>query len=212
VLECDPLETWKGAFGEQYIQRSQVTPEVIRQVTAAFLRILESAKIRDKLSSVLEVGANIGINLLGLREVLGPAALLAVVEPNPQACAQLRKDQRLNLSAVLETDASRIPLPDDSYDLVFTSGVLIHIPPDRLPQAMKEIVRVARHYVLCLEYFSHQPVEIPYRGQAGLLWKRDFGQAYLAHCPGLRILQYGFLWQEELPYFDNLNWWMFQKA
>lgn len=211
VLEPDPLAAWKGGFGRRYLRRNQATDDVVREAAAVFERILESAKIRRDVGSILEVGANVGINLCALRQVLGPAAVLAAVEPNPAACERLRRDPRLKLSDVFEADAYRIPVPDRSYDLVLTNGVLIHILPKRLPQALREIARVSRTYVLCSEYFSHRPVARPYRGHSGLLWKRDFGQAYARHCPELQVLQYGFLWQEEFPHFDNLNWWMFQK-
>jgi len=164
-----------------------------------------------EVASVLEVGANVGINLIGLRAVLGPDARLFAVEPNPIACEQLRNNRSLSLEEVFQCDAYRIPLPDKSVDLAFTNGVLIHVPPDKLAAAMIEITRVVRRFVLCSEYFSHCPVEIPYRGHTGLLWKRDFGQAYLDNCPVLKSKSYGFLWQAEFPHFDNLNWWLFEK-
>lgn len=208
----DPLSAWKGEFGRRYIRRNQSTAEAARQAAAVFQRILESAKIRASVGSILEVGANVGINLSGLRRALGPSVTLAAVEPNPSACERLRKRKSLQLAEVIEANAYRIPLPDRSYDLVFTNGVLIHVPPVRLPQALREIARVARRFVLCSEYFSDRPVEVPYHGRTGLLWKRDFGGAYRTHCPQLRLLQYGFLWEEEFSHFDNLNWWVFRKA
>jgi hypothetical protein len=44
-----------------------------------------------------------------------------------------------------------------------------------------------------------------------MLWKRDFGSEYLEVCPALSPRSYGFLWQHELPLFDDLNWWVFEK-
>src|SRR5690606_27319490 len=79
-----------------------------------------------------------------------------------------------------------LPYDDASIDLVFTSGVLIHVAPADLPAVMDETVRVARRYVWCNEYFAKQPEEIPYRGRAGLLFKRDFGRLYLERYPSLR--------------------------
>ena len=71
-------------------------------------------------------------------------------------------------------------------------------------------MRVTRHYVVCIEYFSHEPVEVEYHGMSGFLYKRDFGRYYLERHPGLRVLDYGFLWQE-LDSADNANWWLFAK-
>jgi pseudaminic acid biosynthesis-associated methylase len=206
------LDAWRGGFGQSYIQRNQPTAEAVGNAAAVFERILRVCDLLGRVSSVLEVGANVGINLLGLRRVLGPSARLAAVEPNAAAREALRVNSALALDALIEADAGHIPLADGAYDLVFTNGVLIHVPPDALPQAMREICRVTRYHVLCSEYFSHTPQEVPYRGQAGLLWKRDFGRAYLETCPELKPVQYGFLWQVEFQNFDDLNWWMFEKA
>lgn len=208
----DPLASWRGNFGTSYIERNQATAEVTHEAADVFRRVLGSCGLIGQITSVLEIGANVGINLIGLRQVLGPEARLSAVEPNPRACEALRQNREARLESVFEADAYRIPAADDSFDLTFTNGVLIHVPPARLPDAMREIVRVSKRFVLSSEYFSHVPVEIPYHGQSGLLWKRDFGKAYLDTCPALRPRQYGFLWQTEFPHFDDLNWWMFEKT
>jgi len=207
----DPLVQWQSSFGRAYIERNQAEADATREAAAVFDRILRACRLAGELASILEVGANVGINLIGLRRVLGPRVTLAALEPNAVACAELRKSPGLDLEKVFKADVYRIPAPNDSYDMVFTNGVLIHIPPDRLRDAMQEIVRVARRFVLCSEYFSHVPQEVPYHGHAGLLWKRDFGRTYLDGCSRLKIVDYGFIWQQEFPHFDDLNWWMFRK-
>jgi pseudaminic acid biosynthesis-associated methylase len=212
MMTNDALGSWRGAFGASYIERNRPTDETTAEASAVFARIFDTAGVRPEIGSVLEIGANVGINLRGLRQALGPATQLSALEPNAAACEALRQNTELRLDRIIESDAYRIPLPDDSYDLTFTNGVLIHVPPDRLPEAMREIVRVSRRFVLCSEYFSHVPVEIPYHGQSGMLWKRDFGLAYLENCPGLKPRHYGFLWQTEFPHFDDLNWWLLEKT
>jgi pseudaminic acid biosynthesis-associated methylase len=208
----NPLGSWQGTFGASYIERNRSTDETTAEASAVFARMLDAAGVRSEIGSVLEVGANVGINLRGLRKALGPAIHLSALEPNASACAELRRDRELALASVLEATAYEIPAPDASFDLAFTNGVLIHIPPDQLPRALAEIVRVSKRFVLCSEYFSHTPVEVPYRGESGLLWKRDFGQAYLDAWPDLRVRGYGFTWQVEFPHFDDLNWWLLEKV
>ena len=209
--EHNPLAHWRGAFGAEYIDRNRPTVDATSEAAAVFERMFRAAGVMGEITSVLEVGANIGINLIGLRQMLGASARLAAVEPNPAACDRLRSDKVLGLDAVMEADAYQIPVRDGAFDVTFTNGVLIHVPPDRLVDAMREITRVSRRFVLCSEYFSHVPVEIKYRGRSELLWKRDFGQAYLDTCPELQVRGYGFIWQAEFPHFDNLNWWLFEK-
>jgi pseudaminic acid biosynthesis-associated methylase len=209
---ADPLPQWTGEFGNRYMERNAVNEATTEQASAVFGRIFDAAGIRDSVSSILEVGANVGINLHGLRRELGSGVALSALEPNAAAVARLRNAAPLQLEQIVHGDATSIDLPDNSFDLVFTNGVLIHIPPASLAAVMGEICRVARRFVLCSEYFSHEPVEVPYHGEAGMLWKRDFGREYLETCPQLRVRGYGFVWQEEFRFFDNLNWWVFEKS
>jgi pseudaminic acid biosynthesis-associated methylase len=211
MSEKNPLQDWQGQFGESYLGRNQPSDQTTAEAAAVFGRMLSS--VAAEVGSALEIGANLGINLRGLRRVLRPDATLTALEPFAQAVAELRRQKEsLGLTDILEASAYEIPVADGAFDLTFTNGVLIHIPPDKLPIAMREIVRASRRFVLCSEYFSHTPVEIPYHGQSGMLWKRDFGQAYLDTCPGLTVHSYGFTWQTEFPHYDNLNWWLFEKA
>jgi pseudaminic acid biosynthesis-associated methylase len=209
-MSDNPLQQWQGKFGADYVERNRPDDTTTAEAAAVFGRMLTGA-IGD-IRSVLEVGASVGINLRGLRRLM-PEASIAAVEPFAAACAELRRTQaEIGLSAILEADAFNIPAADNSFDLVFTNGVLIHVPPARLADAMREIVRVSRRFVLCSEYFSHTPVEIPYHGNTGMLWKRDFGGRYLEVAPSLRVRSYGFTWQHEFPHFDDLNWWLFEKG
>lgn len=199
-----PLATWRGDFGHDYADRNQVTDDARHDAAVAFGRMLDGV---TGVGSVLEVGANVGINITGVRAVLDEATVTAV-EPSGRAASVLAAGGLVD--SVVMADGALLPFADDAFDLVFTNGVLIHVPPDRLPLVMGEIARVARRYVLCSEYFAHIPEEIPYRGVQGLLWKRDFGSAYLDTCPGLTVDAYGFLWQRELPVYDDLTWWRFR--
>jgi pseudaminic acid biosynthesis-associated methylase len=201
------LEEWTGEFGDEYVNRNDYSEWKMEAGTVAFRRIFEGVEI----DSVLEIGSSIGLNLLFINEVFEGNIRLYAVEPNRKAFEKLVSQRRIKLEQAWNCDAFQLPLDTASIDLVFTAGVLIHIDPKDLVQAMREIVRVARKYVLCIEYFSHTPVEVPYRNQRGLLFKRDFGAHYLDKFPNLRCLKYGFLWQRELSIFDNLNWWLFEK-
>jgi hypothetical protein len=69
---------------------------------------------------------------------------------------------------------------------------------------------VSRQYLLAIEYFSVKPESIEYRGQSGLLWKRDFGGAYLDLFPDLVTIDVGFLWRRTSG-CDDATWWLFRK-
>ena len=101
-------------------------------------------------------------------------------------------------------------MADGSIDLVFTSGVLIHVAPEFLEVAYREMYRVARRYLLTIEYFSAEPETKTYRGEDGLLFKRDFGSLWLDLFPPLILVDYGFFWKRATG-LDNLTWWLFAK-
>ncbi|MEM7122371.1 MAG: pseudaminic acid biosynthesis-associated methylase [Pseudomonadota bacterium] len=201
------LSAWRGDFGAAYRQRNPVEETAVVARARMWSRILRATDAQPP-QEVLEAGANVGINLHALKRVC-PARLMAV-EPNDAARNVLAESGVLDRSDVHEGTLQSLPLGDAAADLVFTSGVLIHVAPDDLPAAFSEIVRVARRYIVLVEYFSDQPEEIEYRGQKGLLFRRDFGGALLDAHPSLTCLDYGFFWRR-LTGLGNLTWWLFRK-
>jgi pseudaminic acid biosynthesis-associated methylase len=199
---------WRGPFGNDYVDRNDYAEWQIEQGAAVFRRILGDVKVE----SVLEVGSNIGRNLLSIDRLFDGEAQLYAVEPNEKAYKKLVAQTDFQLAGAWNCDAFKLPVPDSSVDLAFTAGVLIHIAPGDLARATDEVVRAAGKYVLCIEYFSHDPVSIPYRGHGNMLFKRDFGSFYLDRYPSLTTINYGFLWKREFPNFDNSNWWLFRKS
>ena len=207
--KTDPqLEFWRGSFGDEYIKRNPLNEATVRSRIAMWARILEALRGRP-LDSVLEVGANVGVNLAALRH-LTPATLYAL-EPNDKARARLVENGLVPAARALGGSAAAIALDDRAVDLVFTSGVLIHIAPENLAAACRDMHRVARRYVACIEYFSSDPEEVLYRGHAGRLYKRDFGGFWLDQFADLRVVDYGFFWRRSTG-LDNLTWWLFEKT
>jgi spore coat polysaccharide biosynthesis protein SpsF len=159
--------------------------------------------------SILEIGANLGINLRALRALT--AARLFAVEPNDKARSILVKDGIVAATDVRSGVASAIDFGDDAVDLAFTSGVLIHIHPDDLLVSLREIYRCSKRWIVCVEYFSDKIEMIPYRGHNDRLFKRDFGSFWLDNFPKLRPVAYGFAWRR-VTGLDNLTWWLFEKV
>lgn len=203
------VELWQSGFGTEYARRNNnaISDEGQRRLMRDWGRMLAHA-VTPKPQSVLEVGCNIGRNLIALRHFVEN---VSAVEPNAAAVRIARSRPELAGVRIDEGDGFALPYEDASVDLVFTSGVLIHVAPEDLGRMVDEILRVARHYVLCIEYFSHEPVCLPYHDRDGYLFKRDFGRFYLERAPSLRVVDYGFLWQP-LDSSDNSNWWLFAKS
>ena len=194
---------WAGEFGDAYADRNQGA-ERIAANTALFARILGSTR---RVESVLEIGANTGLNLRALRALL-PNADLAAVEINAAAAAGLRAWGQCD---VHESIAARF-LAERTYELTLAKGVLIHVDPQRLPDAYRLLAEASSHYVCVAEYYSPISVEVPYRGHSGRLFKRDFA-AELMDTYGLELVDYGFTYHRDRNWpQDDITWFLLERA
>jgi pseudaminic acid biosynthesis-associated methylase len=196
--QTEQLALWKSGFGRDYTERND---RELPGRLGAWREMIEGLRIE----SVLEVGCNVGWNLTYLSR-LGDYRLVGV---EPQADVVRRGRRRGDQFAILEGNAFDLPFKDGAFDLVFTSGVLIHIHPRDLPRALAEIGRVSRRFVLYIEYDNASEVEVSYHGQGGALWKRDHRAAWLDAAPHLRPVRGG-LWGRARDY-DDCSWCVFEK-
>ncbi len=173
------LKAWQGKFGTDYTKRnSQTLNELdemfVREYGASAREMFQAAVSNLSINTVLEVGCNIG-NKLALLYDLGYRNLTGV-EPQQEAIELgIKRYPFINFKP---GTIFNLPFADRSFDLVFTSGVLIHIAPVDLAKAISEIIRVSKRFVLGFEYFSKNPQSVFYRGKSDLLWKRDFAKSY----------------------------------
>jgi Methylase involved in ubiquinone/menaquinone biosynthesis len=196
-----PLEIWEGEFGKAYTDRNEID---WRARLPAFQQMLDSMPIKR----VLEVGCNRGHNLVCLAELLGEESDVVGVEPNRYAL-EIARASSVKVG-VLYGQAFDLPFKDGYFDLVFTAGVLIHIPLKDLPLALSEIYRVSKRYILAIEYFAQEETVVHYRGHDNLLWKRDFLQHYQSRFSDLTLIRSGYLRSEDG--FDRTHWWLLEKA
>jgi len=158
--------------------------------------------------TVLELGSNIGLNMIALRQLL-PDVKLSAVEINEKAASELKSnlpDVDLHITSIFEFKPGR------TWDLVFTKCVLIHINPDKLPEVYERIYRSSSHYVLLAEYYNPKPTEVIYRGHSGKLFKRDFAGEFMNEFPDLSLVDYGFLYHRDQNFpQDDINWFLLEK-
>ena len=102
--------------------------------------------------------------------------------------------------------------PPRRWELVFTRGVLIHIDPDAIQRVYELMLEASSRYILVAEYYNPKPVEVPYRGHEGLLFKRDFAGELMDREPSLRLVDYGFVYHRD-PLFpqDDITWFLMAK-
>ena len=107
-------EFWKGSFGNDYIERNK-SDHLKASNLVLFSEILKSSGIAPK--SILELGANIGLNLSALKHLI-PNCETTGVEINYKA-AELLKHTGSNVIHGSIEEAEIIA----EYDLVFSKGV-----------------------------------------------------------------------------------------
>ncbi len=196
------VSAWSGEFGEAYTDRNALTLEGMEEryrldfgLTRTELdeRFLGDL---DRSARILEVGSNIGNQLLCLQR-MGFVNLYGV--ELQRHAVELSKSRTSGIN-IIQGLASDLPFRDGWFDLVFTSGLLIHIRPVDLPGVMREIHRCTRRWIWGFEYWAEDFVEVEYRGELKLLWKADYARIYLNEFDDLRLVQ-----TETVKYINSDN-------
>ena len=194
---------WAGEFGSKYINRNN-SEELLASNILFFSRIFSSSLVYPE--RCLELGANIGMNIRALKQLL-PKSSFTGVEINSDACEILEQSgcEVLNTSILeLEIDAP--------FDLVFTKGVLIHQDPNDLPRIYQKMYSLASRWILIAEYYNPTPVALEYRGHANKLFKRDFAGEFLDIFSDVELKNYGFVYKgDDYGLNDDISWFLLEK-
>jgi len=193
---------WSGKFGNGYLKRNPLSLEGLNKnyiKNYGLSRLEMNNQFLGKLDRnlrILEVGCNLGIQLAvlqktGFRNLFG-------IDLNPKV-VEFSKSKTKHLNVIC-AEASDIPFKDNYFDLVFTSGLLIHISPKYIKRVISEIYRCSRKYIWGFEYYAKKYTEIIYRGHKNVLWKADFAKLYLDNFKNLRKVK-----TKIFKYLDNDN-------
>jgi pseudaminic acid biosynthesis-associated methylase len=193
---------WEDKFGADYIARNIYSPIELDDFydnVYGYSRIKMNEKFLQNIpkdAKILEVGTNVGNQLLHLQN-MGFTNLYGV---EIQQRAVNYSKNRADALNIIQGDALDIPFKDNFFDLVFTSGVLIHISPDNINSAIKEIARVSKNYIWGFEYYADTYTEVQYQGQMNLMWKTDFRKLYLDNIDNLKEVK-----EEKYKYLKDAN-------
>lgn len=197
---------WAGEFGDSYTKRNRDERQIATR-TGIFGRILSRT---SRISSALELGANVGQNLLALRALL-PSVQLTAVEINASAVQHLRciPNVTVHNQSILECAPEALGF----FDLTFTSGVLIHLSPSTLRDVYHILHQCSSRYVLVNEYYNPTPIEVPYREHGERLFKRDFAGEMLDMFPDLELVDYGFQYRRDAMFpAGDTTWFLMRKC
>ncbi len=205
------IELWRGPFGDQYAQRNTPSDTDVKQRTFWWENILRHVYTTCHAipESVLEVGAGLGQNLMGIQAVsrqIERRIDLYATEVNDTT----REALKLNVPEANIIGAADLGRHSGIADLVFTSGVLIHVHPAHRLALMRDIYAASKRFVMCAEYFAPNTRPIEYRGEKAALWLDDYGSVWLDNF-NLRSVAYGFAWKKTTG-LDNLTWHIFEKV
>lgn len=194
-------QVWSGKFGEDYTQRNTYTFEEVEKFYHGLYGMTRTEMNRQfleglKIDRILEVGCNTGNQLIVLQK--SGFQNLYGIELTPYAVGiAKRRTEGIN---IIQGSAFDIPFKDNYFDMVFTSGVLIHISPDDIEKVIREIYRCSKRYIWGFEYFSDSYTTVNYRGNNDLLWKTDFAKLYLNTFSNLKLIK-----EERFKYLNNDN-------
>ena len=196
--ENEKKGTWYGDFGIRYTVRNKIIPE---KLVPFYKRILKDIK-PDK---ILEVGCNRGHNLVAV-SYCGQYDLYGI-DINPYSIVVARDNKEISFTVGNIYD---ILYKDNFFDLVLTVGVLIHLEPNTLKDAIKEILRVSKKYFLMMEYnYDFEEFEkVLYRDNVGL-WRGNFKKVVLDNF-NVKIVIEGEIGPEE-GFGDKRGYFLFEK-
>lgn len=201
-MENKQSDFWSGEFGKEYNQRNTFNEKEWDEFylqTWGITKIDMNNRFIGQLPrsiKILEVGANIGMQLRGLQK-MGFTNLYGI--EIQQDAVEKSKQQTKGIN-IIQGSGYDIPFKDGYFDLVFTAGVLIHIAPENHSKMMSEMVRCSQKYIWGFEYFADVITDIDYHGNKGFLWKADFAKIFIENNPELKEVK-----REFFKYVQNDN-------
>ncbi|MFH1422048.1 MAG: pseudaminic acid biosynthesis-associated methylase [Planctomycetota bacterium] len=198
----DQMKEWSGKFGKEYTDRNSLSVEeydaryeenhgiTLSEIDRRFTEPL------DRSARILELGSNVGNQLILLQNI-GFTNLYGI--DVQRYAVELSKTRTKNIN-IIQGSAFDVPFKDNFFDMVFTSGLLIHINPKDVSSMLKEVYRCSKKYIWGIEYYAPEYTEINYRGHNDLLWKCDFAKLYLEIFNDLELVK-----EERISYKTNDN-------
>lgn len=191
-------EFWMGDFGTNYLNRNntiETVNELYKKQTGITVEKIFN-NFFDKINrecTIIELGCNIGLNLsilnkMGFKNLTG-------LEINETAFSLAKKNNPdINfINSSIENFETT-----ETYDLVYTAGVLIHINPDTLPLIITKMNHLSKKYIFGFEYYSDNLVEIKYRNHDNSCWKQNFPELIKKLNPFLKTIK-----EEKFQYKDE---------
>ncbi len=196
---------WSSEFGDNYINRN-ISQSFLNSNINMFKDVLSKT---DEIESILELGANVGMNLKAIKTIL-PDVTIDAVEINNEAAQKLEKS---NLCRKVFQEPISTFNTKEMYDLTFTKTVLIHLDEKDLKVAYEKLFERSKKYILIAEYYNPNPVTIEYRGHQNKLFKRDFCSEIMSLFNNIELIDYKFIYSKDKDFpLDDITWFLLKKT
>lgn len=148
---------------------------------AWFAKIIATYKPKN----ILELGCNEGSNLRRIHKQ-DPSIKISAIEINEEAAKVAQAslpDARIVVGSIYEADKY---FKEKEFDLVFSMGVVIHLPPDKLETVKRQALRHAQNTIIHCEEQSDTPRPMRFE-ENGLAhrWTHDYAKLYKEFNPNV---------------------------
>ena len=121
---------------------------------------------KSDIKSIFEVGCNSGRNLYYINKNLS-LDKIGGLEISPHAAQEARNN--VPDAIIYEGNLHNLDV-DEKFDVVFTGGVLMHIPPENVKDVIRSLIKKANSYIVHMEpvgkdIVTHGPKELVPRKQ-----------------------------------------------
>jgi spore coat polysaccharide biosynthesis protein SpsF len=203
-FKTEQEDFWASEFGNEYIARNK-SDELLASNLNFFAKAFNQL---GKPESLLEFGANVGMNLRAIQQLF-PAIKLSGIEINKNASEELKDligEENVFQGSILDYQ------PIKKFEVSLIKTVLIHIHPDMLPSVYEKLYQSSTKYILIAEYYNPSPVVVNYRGHNNRLFKRDFAGEMLETYKDLELVDYGFVYKRDKAFpQDDITWFLIKK-
>lgn len=163
-------EFWGKEAGEKFYKKNLTVAKFRTPFIAKMIKI-NGAK------SVLELGCNVGRNLAAIHK-LSPDIRITGFDIAEDAIQYAKEVEKNPAEFIVGSLYDLSQFDDNSFDIVFTSSVLFHIPSEKVPGVIKEMSRIASKFIFNIERHSKVEKAVVWREEVPHQWTADYEQAY----------------------------------
>jgi SAM-dependent methyltransferase len=140
LLYADPRVYWTLRGGDDYFREQEG-----QRARSERSEWIAGRVASYRPTSILEVGCGYGKQLRAIRQCWDAPMVGIDFSPTQIGRAKDYLDGLDRISLVLGSGAE-LPFADGSFDLVLTSAVILHNPPEVAERIRREVIRVSHHY------------------------------------------------------------------